>query len=338
MKKALVIMLVCALLFSLVGCSSIPTADQESATKETVSAEATVAPAEASAEETAAEEDSYVIGVTIPNMENESNAIYADAMQEYADSLGNVELLITDGAGLAEKQVAQCETFVTQGVDAVILCPYDAEGCMAAAQVCVDAGIPVFTSKAEISDQSIVNTYVGADDFAGGKMEMQYIADLLGGKGNICVIEGPTGISAAILRTDGINEVLKNYPDIKILYSQPADWDRAVAMQTMENWLQLGEEIDAVVAENDEMALGAYDAIKDLGLEIPVIGIDAIEAALESVAAGELTATVLQDVKSIAIKAVDVAIMLAKGEKVEDHYYVDFILIDSTNIDQYSTK
>jgi ABC-type sugar transport system substrate-binding protein len=333
MKKVLLVVLSAIVMFSLVACS--PPASQESASDQPSDSES-----ETSAESEsipAGEKDKYVIGVTSPNQENEANAIWAEAMIEYAKELGNVEVIVTDGGGLAENQVAQCETFVTQGVDAVIISPYDAEGCIPAAQACIDGGVPAITSKVEISDQSLVQSYVGANDFDGGAMEMEHMAEALGGKGNIVILEGPTSISAAILRMEGINSVLKNYPDIKILYSQPADWMRDLAMQTMENWLQLGEQIDGVVAHNDEMALGAYDAIKDAGLEkeIKVIGLDAIPAALESVKSGELIATVLQANEEIGRKAVDIALMLAKGEKVEETYYIPFVLITQDNVGDY---
>ena len=111
-------------------------------------------------------------------------------------------------------------------------------------------------------------------------------------------------------------------------------------MNLMETWLQTpeGEQINAVVAHNDEMALGAYDAIADAGKagEIFVIGIDAIDAAKTSVAAGEMDATVLQDVESIAKKTIDVALMMAKGEAVDDVYNIDPILLTSDNIAEYT--
>ena len=158
----------------------------------------------------------------------------------------------------------------------------------------IEAGIPVLVTKTKIADNSVC-PFVGQDDVVAGQMEMEWMAEQLGGKGNIVIIEGPTGIDAAISRTDGISKTLDEYPDIKVLHSQPADWNRDEAMSLMETWLQEGEEIDAVVAQNDEMALGAYDAIVDAGkeAEIKVIGIDAIDAAIKSVSAGELDATVL---------------------------------------------
>ncbi len=280
-----------------------------------------------------AQEDKIVIGLTDANMSNESNAIFSNAAIEYAKGMDNVELIVNDGEGDAEKQIAQCESFVAQGVDVVIISPYDYDAAVTAAQICKDAGIPVFVAKGLIADMSIVETYVGSDDFNAGVIEMEYIADLIEGEGNIVIIEGPTGVTGAVLRNDGIASVLEEYPDIKVLYSQPADWYRDQAMALMENWLQLGADINAVVAHNDEMALGAYDALEAAGLadSVPVIGIDGIQAAVESVGEGKLTASILQDSKTIAETAIDVAIKLANGEEIEKEYDIPYQVITADN-------
>ncbi len=284
-----------------------------------------------------ADEGKIKIGLTVANMSNESNAIYADAAVAYAAKFDNLELIVVDGAGSSEKQVAQCENFVAQGVDCVILSPFDFDGCVPAAQVCVDAGVPVFTSKGIIASQDIVATYVGSNDLNAGIMEMEYVAEQLGGKGNIVIIEGPTGVTGAVLRNEGIHQTLEKYPDIKVLYTQPADWYRDQAMSLMENWLQLDTQIDAVVAHNDEMALGAYDALVAAGKdkETLVIGIDGIEAAFKSVKEGGLKASILQDSKSIAEVSIDVALKLAAGETVESKYDIPYALVTIDNVDEY---
>ena len=164
---------------------------------------------------------------------------------------------------------------------------------------------------------------------------MQQVADALDGKGNIVIIEGPMGISSQIQRYEGIENILKNYPDIKVLYTQTANWDRAEAMALMENWLQTGEQIDGVVAENDEMAMGAFNACKAAGLDIPVVGIDGIPDALNSVKEGGMICSVLQNSTKQAQTAFDVALAAAKGEAVEDYYDVPFEPVTSENIDEY---
>lgn len=286
----------------------------------------------------AADNEKFTIAWVDGNLANESNAICSDAAKAYAEEQG-MEFILLDGQGSGENQVSQCETLISQGVDCIIVQPYDAAACQVGVEAAIDAKIPVLVTKTTIEDNSIC-PFVGQDDVVAGEMEMQWIADQIGGKGNIVIIEGPTGISAAIQRNDGINKTLEKYPDIKVLHTQPADWNRDEGMALMETWLQEGEQIDAVVAHNDEMALGAYDAIADAGKqeEIKVIGIDAIDAAKKSVAAGELDATVLQDVETIGKKTIEVAIKMCKGEKVDDIYNVDPVLLTEENIKDYATE
>ena len=280
----------------------------------------------------------YRIGWSCANNANEANVQCVNGAQDYVDSLTDVkvELIVLDGEGSGEKQVAHCETFISMGVDCIIMQPYDAAACQVGVELAMEAGIPVFTCKSEIEDNSIC-TYVGQDDTIAGEIEMNWIAEQLGGKGNIVIIEGPTGISAAILRNKGIVNVLANYPDINVLYTQPGNWNREEGMALMENWLQLGETINAVVAHNDEMALGAYDAIVDGGKvgEILVIGIDAIDAAVASVKAGEMDATVLQDSYGIGKLGVEVALKLIQEGTIDPIYNVDPVLLTPENINEY---
>lgn len=343
-RKMLAAVLTAAMVMSMAGCGAGNSGESKTETKarETEAAQSakedvTEAVSAAGGDAQKADGDKIVIGMTVGNLANEANVTYAEAAEAYAKTLDNVELLVLDGEASAENQVAQCESFIAQGVDCVIMQAYDAAGCMAGVEACNEAGIPVFASKTTVEDMDKVAAYVGSDDFTAGQIEMNHIAEKLGGKGNIVILEGPAGISAAILRNDGIQDVLTNYPDINTLYTQPANWNRDEGMQLMENWLQMGADIDAVVAHNDEMALGAYDAIVAAGKqeEIPVIGIDAISAAVESVKAGELCATVLQDGAAIGEKSVDVAVMLAKGEEVEKTYDIPYVLLTKDNITEY---
>lgn len=333
MKKFLALALALILVLSMVACNSDN--PEDSATPSTDTDD--TSPADDSATDDDAKEK-YVIGWSCANNANEANVDCVNGAQDYIDSLTDVEIefVVLDGEGSGENQVAHCETFISMGVDCVVMQPYDAAACQVGVELCQEAGIPVFTCKSEIEDNSIC-TYVGQDDTIAGEIEMTWVAEQLGGEGNIVVIEGPTGISAAILRNQGINNVLADNPDINVLYSQPGNWNREEGMALMENWLQLGVEIKAVVAHNDEMALGAYDAIVEAGMEdeILVIGIDAIEAAVTSVQAGELDATVLQDSYGIGALGIEVALKLCRGETIDEIYNVDPVLLTQENIDEY---
>ncbi len=334
MKKLIALMLALVMCLGLMACASSGSKETPAATTEKPAA-TTEAPADKEQTAEPSGEKKLVIAWTDGNLANENNAMCTDVAKAYAAEKG-IDFILLDGEGNGENQVAHCETLIAQGVDCVIMQAYDAAACEAGVEMCIEAGVPVLCAKTMLEDNTLC-PFVGQNDTDAGEMEMQWIADQLGGKGNIVILEGPTGNSAAIQRNDGIHNVLENYPDIKVLYTQTGNWNREEGMALMETWLQMGEQIDAVVAHNDEMALGAYDAIADAGKagEILVIGIDAIQAAKESVAAGEMNVTILQDVETIAKTAIDTAVKLAKGETVEQFTYVAPVLLTKETVGDY---
>ena len=253
-----------------------------------------------------------------------------------AKELG-VDLIEVDGKALAENQLSQVENFITQGVDGIILNPYDADGCAPAVTAAKNAGIPIVVVNAKTSNVEEADAFVGSDDVIGGEMEMQYVADQLGGKGTIVIMSGLYGNSAQIDRQQGIENILANYPDITVYAEQTGNWVRDEGMTLMENWLQSGEKIDAVVAHNDQMALGALQAIEEANPEndIIIIGIDAIADAVNSVANGGMTATILQDGQGQGASALETVVKVIKGESFEKAVNIPFILITKDNVADY---
>ncbi len=276
------------------------------------------------------------IGITYQNMQNEFILGIADAAKAKAKSLG-VTLIENDGQGKAETQISQVENFIAQKVNAIILNPFDKEGCAPAVEKANAAGIPIVVVNAQVVNLDKATAFVGSDDIDAGKIEMQYIADLLKGKGNIVIIHGPNGHSAEVQRTIGNKEILKKYPGISVLFEQTANWDRAQALSLMENWMQSGKTINAVVAQNDEMALGAFKAIEAAKKQasIPVIGIDAIPDALKSVEQGKMVATVFQDARGQGSEAVAKAFELASGKKVAKTTFIPFQLVTKENVGKF---
>lgn len=281
-------------------------------------------------------EDQITIGIVYTTLTNEFAVKIQAAVREKAEEIG-IKLLEADGQGKAENQIAQVENFITQKVDAIILQPYDRNGTAPAVDKAVSANIPLIVVNAQTSNLEKATAFVGSDDVFAGELEMQYIADLLNGEGNIVIIRGPNGNSAEIDRTEGNRNTLEKYPNINVLADQTANWDRAEAMTLMENWLQTHSDIHAVVAQNDEMALGAYQAIKAAKKEdeIYVVGIDAIEDALKSVENGEMVATVFQDAVSQGQTAVELAVKAAKGEEVAFENMIPFILVTQENVSEF---
>jgi ribose transport system substrate-binding protein len=164
---------------------------------------------------------------------------------------------------------------------------------------------------------------------------MQMMADKLGGKGNIVVLQGPLGQSGEIDRTKGIKQVLAKYPDIKILAMDTANWKRDEAVNKMKNWISgFGPQINAVVSENDDMGLGALQALKEVGrTDVPIVGIDGIEDGLNAVKSGEFIGTSLQNGTVELSSGLAVANALAKGEKVNTAPVYIMPAITKANVD-----
>lgn len=279
------------------------------------------------------------IGFMNTNLSNEFQVAMLDAARASADEMG-ITLVEQDGQGDASKQVSQMEQLISQKVDAIVMAPYDKDACAPAVTKAKEAGIPLIIVNSTVNNLDQATAYVGSDDKVAGEMAMKELAEAIGGKGNIMMIRGPIGNSAEVGRTEGVNNVLKEYPDISIVVDEPADWDRERAMKLMENKLQGDMEIVGVMAQNDEMAIGAQKAIEAAGKqdEISVIGIDAIADALTAVEDGKLIATVFQDASAQAVKALEVAASAAKGETTESEYFIDFKLVTKDNVAEFVTS
>jgi putative xylitol transport system substrate-binding protein len=262
------------------------------------------------------------IGATVYGLNAEFMQIWSEALEQHPAVLdGTVELTIFDGRYDALVQQEQFETMITEGYDAIIFTPIDVEAGAAAVQAAHDAGIPVIGSNTRVNSD-LLTAYVGSDDVMSGRMEAEYVINTLGcesGAG-VVIIEGPIGQSAQIQRLEGNMQALEACPSIQVLEQQTANWSRAEAQTLMENWLTThGDEIKGVIGQNDEMALGAIEAIKGAGLNVSdftIAGIDGITDALNSVKAGEMQ-SILQDATAQAQGSMDLAIFHASGQPAD---------------------
>lgn len=332
MKRWFTLILSVLLMVSMVGCSK-ETADKD-VTGDTQKGD------EAAATEAPSKDDgdkSYKIAMIYQDLSTEFNLYFQDTLKAKSEELG-VELVEFDGQGDIAKQLDQCENAIEMGVDALMFIPVDKSGAAPIIDNCNASGIPVIGCNNVTDNIDDATAYVGANDIEAGVMEMEFMAEKLGGKGNICIVHGPFGHSAEVARNEGIMQVLEKYPDIKILYEDTANWDRTQAMDLMENWIQKeGNNINAVVCHSDDMGMGVVQAIQGAGLDgqIQVIGVDAIFDALNAVKSGEMAATVFQDVDGQAAGAITVAMQILKGESFEKTTYVPFQLVTKDNVDQY---
>jgi ABC-type sugar transport system substrate-binding protein len=283
----------------------------------------------------AEKKDKLKIGATVYYM-TEFITLATEGLKKEAEEQ-NVELTVLDANNDVAKQISQIENLISQKVDAIIVAAVDSDALAPAVQKAKEAGIPLIGLNMIINSPD-VTAYSGPNDVEAGELEMQYVADKLSGKGNIVILEGPIGTSAQLQRREGIHNVLDKNPEIKVLAEQTANWSRAEALTLMENWLQSFDgQIDAVVAQNDEMALGAIQALESKGLKdkIPVVGVDAIKDACESIKNGVQDATVFQDAEKEARQSVQLAIKAIKGEPIEKDNLIKMELVTKENVDKY---
>ncbi len=284
MKKITVLIMALVMALAIAACA--PAAPEAAAPEVAAPAEEPAAPAEDSAtpeEEPAAADDTIKIGATYYSLQNEFTTRMDNAGQAYAAENG-IELVSYDGNYDAATQLSQVETMIADGCDAIIFNPHDAVASAAAVEIATQAGIPVVGVNTMV-ESDLLTSYVGSQDVSAGEDIMNYMIEYLDSDDfNIVIIEGPMGQSAQLQRIEGIENVLANYPNISELARNTANWSRSEAMSLMETWIAtFGDDIDAVIAENDEMALGAREAIEAAGMDIPCIGIDGIADAVSAI-------------------------------------------------------
>ena len=279
--------------------------------------------------------DKIVIGISMLSMQNEFIVNISDEMQKRAGELG-AELIIVDAERSPLKQIEQIESFIAQKVDVIILNPCEYEASSPAVTKALAANIPIVNVNSATKVQP--TAFVGSNDVESGRIAMKFIAEKSGGKGNVVMIQGLNGQAAQIQRDQGAKEILKGFPNLKLIAQQTAEWDRSKSMDLMQNWIQsYGSKINAVFAHNDEMGLGAVKALQDAGMKdkVIVVSIDAIADALQAVKKGDLDATVFQDARKQGADAIEIAVKIAQGQKVDKEILIPFKLLTKGDVDPY---
>jgi ribose transport system substrate-binding protein len=274
------------------------------------------------------------VGVTVYDM---SSFITQgqEGMRAYAKANG-IELLWNSANNDVATQANQVEQLVNQGVDAIIVVPVQADSLGPQLARAKEADIPVFAVNTAVDDRAALTSAVLPDDVAAGRQEMEMMAEELGGKGNIVILQGPLGSSPELDRTKGIEETLKKYPDIKVLAKDTANWKRDEAVNKTKNWLSsFGDRLDGIVAENDDMGLGAVQALSEAGKKLPVVGIDGIEDGLAAVKKGDFIGSSLQHGRVELAAGLAVAKMAMDGKPVKKEYTYTMPPITPESVDEY---
>ncbi|WP_371365143.1 Ribose import binding protein RbsB [Sporomusa rhizae] len=256
-----------------------------------------------------------VVGLAVSTLNNPFFVDLRDGAKAAADANG-IELVVMDAQNDASKQLANIENLIQQKVSVIIVNPVDSKAIVPAIEAANKANIPVITVDRGAAGGTVVSA-IASDNVAGGKMAGQLIVDKIGGKGKVVELEGIPGTSAANDRGKGFNEAIKAAAGITVVAKQPADFDRAKGMKVMENILQANPEINAVFAHNDEMALGALEAIKASNrANVMVVGFDATADAVKAVNEGTLAATVAQKPKDMGKVSIETAKKVMAKETV----------------------
>jgi len=238
-----------------------------------------------------------------------------------------------------DKQNQFIDAAISQKVKAIVLDPAGADESVGAVQKATDAGIPVVLVNAEISKQGIAKSQIVSNNAQGATLGAQAFAKAMGGKGTYVELFGNPTDNNAKVRSDGYAEVLSQYPGLKKVQKETANWDRAQGKQKMEIMLSAHPDIKGVVAGNDEMALGAIQALKDAHklAQVKVLGFDGNQDAVDAVKAGEMVATVLQPIVEGSKRAVDQADSFLRNGKTgaaAEKQAIDCVLITKKNASQ----
>lgn len=306
MKKFIAFVLSALTVFSLSGC--MVTIDGEGAGSST-------------------SEKSGAIGLSISTQNNPFFVTLAEGAQQAAKEL-DVPLTIVDAGDDVTKQVSDIEDLVSKNISVLIVNPVDSDAVTGAVQAAMDQGVKVISVDRAVNGVDI-DCQIASDNVAGAELATQYIVDTLGEGIEVAELQGTPGASAAIDRGEGFHNIADE--KLNVVASQTANFDRTEGMTVMENMLQSNGNIKAVFAANDEMALGAVEAVAGAGKDILVVGFDATDDAIAAIKAGRMGATIAQQPDLIGKTAVENAVKLIGGETIEKSIPVEVTLVTKDN-------
>jgi inositol transport system substrate-binding protein len=290
------------------------------------------------------------VAVSMARFDDNFLTVIRNGMEEYAATLDGVDLQIEDAQNDVAKQLDQINNFVASGVDAIIVNPVDTSATQAMSDAAAAGGVPmVYVNREPINVDTLPDNqaFVASDERESGTLETKEVCRLFQEAGkteaSVYVIMGELSNQAAQQRTQDIHDVIDSGEcgvTLTIIDKQTSNWMRDEAQDLMTNWLSSGTAFDGVIANNDESAIGAIQAMKAAGLDMGTIvvgGVDATQDALQAMQAGDLDVTVFQDAAGQGKGALDAALALVNGEAVEQKVYIPFQLVTPANIDQFLT-
>ena len=291
--------------------------------------------ADSNASTPAAEESKGKIGVFIAQNGNEFTMTVGDSAKARGEELG-YEVSLFDGKADQNTQVSKIESCITQGYKGLIVEPVSNDGLTTVLREALEAGIAVVTVVQTCAIQDELTAFVGADYEEASYVEAKAALEAIGGAGKICILKGQMGTSGEMVCSAGFERALAEFPDVEILEEQAADWQTDKGLQVTETWLQKHSDIDAILAQDDPMALGAVKACTDAGkTEITIIGRNGDTGALQAIKNGQMLLTVQSNPVGMGSTAADVVDMAVNGQETEANYATDNTVITIDNVDEF---
>lgn len=256
------------------------------------------------------------VSILISTLNNPFFVDLRDGAQQEAKKLG-INLRVSDAQNDSTTQQNQAQNAQSQGAKAVIINPVDSDAAAPAVASLLGAKVPVVSVDRSVTGED-VNAHIASDNVAGGAQAARELAKGLGGKGKVIILQGTPGAASTRDRGKGFKDEIKKYPGIKVVAEQTANFDRAEALNVTSNLMQSNPDAVGLYAENDEMALGAVQALgSKAGKDVKVFGFDGTDDGLKAVKKGTMLGTIAQQPKVLGKKAVDAAYKLIKGQSVE---------------------
>jgi len=281
------------------------------------------------------------VGYVCNNFNDTFQTYVMDAAKTFYADKANIEFILQDAQEDVIRQQDLVNTLISQGVKALIVVPVNTGAMDPIIKAAADAKvILVFVNRNPFGTKALPPNvyYVGSQEIIAGQLQMEAMGKAMGGKGNVCILMGKLDNEGAVKRTEGNEETIKaKFPGIKVLAKETGNWQRDQGMSLTENWLTAyGKTLNGILANNDEMALGAVEALKAAGrTDVFVMGVDAIPDAKVAVGNGSLAATVLQDAVGQGQGAAEVAYKVLGGGTAPSVTWVPFVLVTKENLAKY---
>jgi ribose transport system substrate-binding protein len=273
------------------------------------------------------------IGLSVSTLNNPFFVSLRDSAQQAADDAG-AELVVSDAQNDTAQQQDDVQNFISQQVSAILVNPVDSDAVVPAVEAANDAGIPVIALDRKASGGDVVAT-IASDNVQGGRMAGEELLRLVG-SGNVAQLEGIPGTDPARDRGQGFQEAIDTQSSVKVVASQTADFDRSEGLTVTENIMQANSDIKGIFAQNDEMALGAVQALGDqAGDDVKIAGFDGGEDALNAIQDGMMNATIAQQPDKMGSLGVETAISVINGESVEENIPVEVNLVTQDNVSEF---